>query len=67
MQTTWIAYTVLKEVVESLGDGEVSADTVRRALDGGLEVGTGGLTPDLRWTFADKLASVDGEIDLSRR
>lgn len=58
VQTTWIAYTVLKEVVESLGDGEVSADTVRRALDGGLEVGTGGLTPDLRWTFADKLASV---------
>ncbi|MFA3876545.1 ABC transporter substrate-binding protein [Streptomyces sp. MMCC 100] len=58
VQTTWIAYTVFKEIVESLGDGEVSADTVRRALDDGLEVGTGGLTPDLRWTFADKLASV---------
>ncbi|WP_108989370.1 ABC transporter substrate-binding protein [Streptomyces coelicoflavus] len=58
VQTTWIAYTVFRQVVESLGDGEVSADTVRRALDDGLEVGTGGLTPDLRWTFADKLASV---------
>ncbi|AXL90164.1 hypothetical protein C4J65_19130 [Streptomyces sp. CB09001] len=58
VQTTWIAYTVLKQVVESLGDGEVSADTVRRALDDGPGVGTGGLTPDLRWTFADKLASV---------
>ncbi|MFG2679321.1 ABC transporter substrate-binding protein [Streptomyces sp. NPDC048392] len=58
VQTTWIAYTVLKQVVESLGDGEVSADTVRRALDGGLKVGTGGLTPTLRWTFADKLASI---------
>ncbi|MEU9640475.1 ABC transporter substrate-binding protein [Streptomyces sp. NPDC048188] len=58
VQTTWIAYTVFKEVVDSLGDGEVSADTVRRALDDGLEVGTGGLTPALRWTFADKLASV---------
>ncbi|AIV35867.1 ABC transporter substrate-binding protein [Streptomyces sp. R1] len=58
VQTTWIAYTVFKQVVESLGDGEVSADTVRRALDDGLEAGTGGLTPDLRWTFADKLASV---------
>jgi ABC-type branched-subunit amino acid transport system substrate-binding protein len=58
VQTTWIAYTVFKEVVASLGDGEVSADTVRRALDDGLEVRTGGLTPDLRWTFADKLASV---------
>ncbi|MGC0383329.1 ABC transporter substrate-binding protein [Streptomyces sp. SAI-129] len=58
VQTTWIAYTVFKEVVESLGDGEVSADTVRRALDDGLAVRTGGLTPDLRWTFADKLSSV---------
>ncbi|MEU4984759.1 ABC transporter substrate-binding protein [Streptomyces sp. NPDC021969] len=58
VQTTWIAYTVLKQVVESLGDGEVSADTVRRALDDGPEIGTGGLTPGLRWTFADKLASV---------
>ncbi|MGW8064908.1 ABC transporter substrate-binding protein [Streptomyces ziwulingensis] len=58
VQTTWIAYTVLKQVVDSLGDGEVSAGTVRRALDGGLEVGTAGLTPSLRWTFADKLASV---------
>ncbi|MEV4043995.1 ABC-type branched-subunit amino acid transport system substrate-binding protein [Streptomyces sp. SAI-195] len=58
VQTTWIAYTVFKEVVGSLGDGEVSADTVRRTLDDGLAVRTGGLTPDLRWTFADKLASV---------
>ncbi|MFI2412932.1 ABC transporter substrate-binding protein [Streptomyces sp. NPDC018947] len=58
VQTTWIAYTVFKGVVESLGDGEVSADAVTRALDGGLEVGTGGLTPPLRWTFQDKLSSV---------
>ncbi|MFJ8545399.1 ABC transporter substrate-binding protein [Streptomyces sp. NPDC093586] len=58
VQTTWIAYTVFKEVVESLGDGGVSADRVTRALDGGLEVGTGGLTPPLRWKFQDKLASV---------
>ncbi|MGC9378064.1 ABC transporter substrate-binding protein [Streptomyces sp. MH13] len=58
VQTTWIAYTVLKEVVESLGDGEVSAHTVTRALDDGLEVGTGGLTPPLQWEFQGKLASV---------
>jgi ABC-type branched-subunit amino acid transport system substrate-binding protein len=58
VQTTWIAYTVFKEVVESLGDGEVSADSVTRALDGGLKVGTGGLTPTLQWEFQDKLASV---------
>ncbi|MEV4787864.1 ABC transporter substrate-binding protein [Streptomyces tuirus] len=58
VQTTWIAYTVFRQIVESLGDGEVSADTVTEALDDGLEVGTGGLTPTLRWRFQDKLASV---------
>ncbi|GAB2880913.1 ABC transporter substrate-binding protein [Streptomyces deserti] len=58
VQTTWIAYTVFQQIVESLGDGEVTADTVRRALDNGLEVTTGGLTPPLQWRFQDKLASV---------
>ncbi|MFF5255196.1 ABC transporter substrate-binding protein [Streptomyces leeuwenhoekii] len=58
VQTTWIAYTVFKGVVEALGDREVTADTVTRALDDGLKVGTGGLTPELQWRFQDKLASV---------
>ncbi|WP_328502651.1 ABC transporter substrate-binding protein [Streptomyces sp. NBC_00457] len=58
VQTTWIAYTVFKAVVESLGDGEVSGDSVRKALDGGLKVSTDGLTPTLRWQFQDKLASI---------
>ncbi|GAA4315695.1 ABC transporter substrate-binding protein [Streptomyces venetus] len=58
VQTTWIAYTVFRKVVESLGSGEVTADTVTEALDNGLRVGTGGLTPTLRWRFQDKLASV---------
>ncbi|MEU1002020.1 ABC transporter substrate-binding protein [Streptomyces tibetensis] len=58
VQTTWIAYTVFRQIVESLGDGEVSADTVAQALDDGLQVGTGGLTPRLRWRFQDKLAAV---------
>ncbi|MBC7272990.1 MAG: ABC transporter substrate-binding protein [Streptomyces sp.] len=57
-QTTWIAYTVFKAVVEDLGDGEVSADTVRRKLDSGFKISTGGLTPTLRWRFQDRLASV---------
>ncbi|MFH9979791.1 ABC transporter substrate-binding protein [Streptomyces sp. NPDC017179] len=57
VQTTWIAYTVLRTVLEQIGDGEVSASTVRRALDGGLEVRTGGLTPPLRWRLSDLLAS----------
>ncbi|GGV76827.1 lipoprotein [Streptomyces griseoloalbus] len=58
VQTTWIAYTVFQQVVESIGDGEVSADTVSDALDGGLKVTTGGLTPTLRWKFQDELAAV---------
>ncbi|MFF3845817.1 ABC transporter substrate-binding protein [Streptomyces sp. NPDC002328] len=58
VQTTWIAYTVLRKAVESLGDGEVSADTVRDALDDGLTVDTGELTPPLRWQFTDKLAAI---------
>ncbi|MDN0194084.1 ABC transporter substrate-binding protein [Streptomyces sp. S.PNR 29] len=58
VQTTWIAYTAFKEIVESLGGGEVTADTITKALDSGLKVTTGGLTPTLHWRFQDKLASV---------
>ncbi|CAL9485541.1 ABC transporter substrate-binding protein [Streptomyces sp. NPDC057838] len=58
VQTTWIAYTVFRQVVESLGDGEVSADTVTESLDDGFKADTGGLTPTLRWQFQDELASV---------
>ncbi|MYS90237.1 MULTISPECIES: ABC transporter substrate-binding protein [Streptomyces] len=58
VQTTWIAYTVFRKIVESLGDGEVTADTVTEALDDGLRISTGGLTPTLQWRFQDKLASV---------
>lgn len=59
VQTTWIAYTVLKAAIESLGGGEVSARTIQRALDDGLKVTTGGLTPTLSWRFEDLIAAVD--------
>lgn len=58
VQTTWIAYTVFKAVVDSIGDGEVTARSVRRALDNGLEISTGGLTPPLSWDFSESLAQV---------
>ncbi|MER5581047.1 ABC transporter substrate-binding protein [Streptomyces asoensis] len=58
VQTTWIAYTVFRQAVESLDGGEVTAGAVRGALDDGLEVTTGGLTPTLRWEFTDELASI---------
>ncbi|MFE1910611.1 ABC transporter substrate-binding protein [Streptomyces anandii] len=57
VQTTWIAYTVLRAVLEKIGSGEVSTDTVRRTLNAGLSVGTGGLTPPLRWRLSDLLDS----------
>jgi hypothetical protein len=59
VQTTWIAYTVLRKVMESLGAGEISPLTVRRTLDNGLKVNTGGLTPTLSWRFEDMIAAVD--------
>ncbi|GAA2449688.1 ABC transporter substrate-binding protein [Streptomyces mauvecolor] len=59
VQTTWIAYTVLKKIVESLGQDSVRAVDVVRALNKGVSVSTGGLTPDLRWRFEDMLAAPD--------
>ncbi|MER6413175.1 ABC transporter substrate-binding protein [Streptomyces humidus] len=58
VQTTWIAYTVFRQAVESLAGGDVTAGTVRGALDDGLRITTGGLTPTLRWQFSDRLASI---------
>jgi ABC-type branched-subunit amino acid transport system substrate-binding protein len=58
VQTTWIAYNVFRQAVESLGDGEVTSASVRGALDDGLKITTGGLTPTLRWQFTDRLASI---------
>ncbi|MEU6403090.1 ABC transporter substrate-binding protein [Streptomyces sp. NPDC046985] len=49
VQTTWIAYTVLRAALEKIGSGDVTADSVRRTLDDGLRVDTGGLTPPLQW------------------
>ncbi|MFI1440143.1 ABC transporter substrate-binding protein [Streptomyces fructofermentans] len=57
VQTTWVAYTALREAVESLGDGEVSSRTLRRTLDDGLRIETGGLTPTLNWNFEDMLGA----------
>ncbi|MFF5183838.1 ABC transporter substrate-binding protein [Streptomyces sp. NPDC000345] len=57
VQTTWIAYDVLRQALESLGDGEVSANTVREALSG-RKFTTDGLTPTLLWKFTNPLAAI---------
>ncbi|WP_416971457.1 ABC transporter substrate-binding protein [Streptomyces sp. 4F14] len=58
VQTTYLAFTVLKQAVESLKGGNVSSTSLRSALDDGLKVDTGGLTPALNWEFSGRLGSV---------
>ncbi|MFI1333279.1 ABC transporter substrate-binding protein [Streptomyces sp. NPDC020845] len=55
-QTTWIAYTVLRSVLNSLKADDISARSIRRELDNGHAVNTGGLTPELRWGYKDALS-----------
>ncbi|WP_405856421.1 ABC transporter substrate-binding protein [Streptomyces sp. NBC_00090] len=57
VQTTWIAYTVLKAVVESLDKDRISAEQITQALDRGARIDTGGLTPSLRWKYEDLLGA----------
>ncbi|WP_411071316.1 ABC transporter substrate-binding protein [Streptomyces sp. cmx-4-25] len=57
VQTTWIAYTVLKEVVEALGRDRITPTDIAHALDRGERIDTGGLTPALRWKYTDLLGA----------
>ncbi|WP_026058256.1 ABC transporter substrate-binding protein [Streptomyces sp. SS] len=57
VQTTWIAYTVLKEVVEGLDQDTITAAKISHALDRGARIDTGGLTPTLRWKYEDLLGA----------
>lgn len=60
VQTTWIAYTVLRTAVESIGDDEVTARAIRSTLNNGLKVSTGSLTPPLSWRLSDVLEATNG-------
>ncbi|KAA6219000.1 ABC transporter substrate-binding protein [Streptomyces filamentosus] len=59
VQTTWIAYTVFRQVVESLHTDKITAARLSEALDRGARVDTGGLTPPLRWMYEDLLGASD--------
>ncbi|MFJ9079781.1 ABC transporter substrate-binding protein [Streptomyces sp. NPDC102278] len=53
-QTTWIAYSVLNEMVRRLDPGEdITARKLTHALNQAEHVETGGLTPDLSWRYQD--------------
>ncbi|WP_326699194.1 ABC transporter substrate-binding protein [Streptomyces sp. NBC_01754] len=57
VQTTWIAYTVLRTVIEAMDRPEITAGGVRISLNRGTRVDTGGLTPVLRWKYTDMVGS----------
>ncbi|MFE3140787.1 ABC transporter substrate-binding protein [Streptomyces scopuliridis] len=56
-QTTWIAYTSLKAVIESVNSDSITPGKIADALDRGVRVDTGGLTPPLRWRYEDMLGT----------
>jgi ABC-type branched-subunit amino acid transport system substrate-binding protein len=57
VQTTWIAYTALKAVVEAMDQPDITAGGISVSLNRGTEVDTGGLTPVLRWRFQDMVGT----------
>lgn len=57
VQTTWIAYTALRSLIESIAKDTVTSGALSHALDKGAKVETGGLTPTLRWRYEDMLGS----------
>ncbi|MET7645583.1 ABC transporter substrate-binding protein [Streptomyces sp. NPDC005426] len=57
VQTTWIAYTALKSIIESLNEADITSRKVTKALNAGARVDTGGLTPTLRWRYEDMIGS----------
>ncbi|MGW1790106.1 ABC transporter substrate-binding protein [Streptomyces tubercidicus] len=63
VQTTWIAYTVLRSMIEQLDDKgveDITPHSLQTALDSGdRAVDTGGLTPKLSWREDDMLAVQD--------
>ncbi|UKY52191.1 ABC transporter substrate-binding protein [Streptomyces inhibens] len=63
IQTTWIAYTVLRALIEQLDEAgveDITSHDLQAALDrGDRAIDTGGLTPKLRWREDDMLAVQD--------
>ncbi len=63
VQTTWIAYTVLRALIEELDDrgvADITSRDLQTTLDrGDRAIDTGGLTPELRWREDDMLAVQD--------
>lgn len=48
---------MLKKIVETIDAPQITAGKLTVALNQGIQVDTGGLTPPLRWRYADMLGS----------
>ncbi|MER5865821.1 ABC transporter substrate-binding protein [Kitasatospora sp. NPDC002040] len=60
VQTTWVAYEVLRVAVERAGhDKKLTSRGLRNVLDSGEPIATGGATPELSWGLTDMLPSAD--------
>ncbi|MER6217988.1 ABC transporter substrate-binding protein [Streptomyces sp. NPDC001674] len=56
-QTTWIAYTVLNQVVQKFpADEQITGRKLTRMLNASSGVSTGNLTPQLSWRYEDMRA-----------
>ena len=53
VQTTWVAYTVLRQVLESMDGDAITRRTIQQRLDTGAPLETGGITPALGWRYDD--------------
>ncbi|WP_371479956.1 ABC transporter substrate-binding protein [Kitasatospora sp. NBC_00315] len=61
VQTTWVAYEVLRQAAQRLGSAgrPLTAKTLSGVLDSGDPIDTSGLTPPLAWGATNMLASAD--------
>ena len=61
VQTTWVAYEVLRQAAQRIGSSgrEITAKSLGAVLDSGDPIDTAGLTPPLAWGATNMLASAD--------
>ncbi|MDH6577623.1 ABC transporter substrate-binding protein [Kitasatospora sp. MAP5-34] len=60
VETTWVAYEVLRQAAGRIAPGTpLTARSLRAVLDRGDPIDTSGATPPLSWTMTNMLASAD--------
>jgi len=59
VQTTWVAYEVLRQATARIGSKPLTAKALRNVLDSGEPIDTAGATPPLSWGMTNMLPSAD--------